>query len=111
MAVLVAWIIAGGGCAPFQTVPLDLTPTSVRVFVDGEPLAPVPAELELRADRDHTVFVKAEGFQPQLVVLRTTREGREDVLEPAAVQVRLEPAAGKGRDLQIESDEEAAPGA
>lgn len=101
-------LVATSACAPKQRIPLDIGPGPVLLFVDGELVLEIPEELELRADRDHKVFVKRDGYTPEMVVLESTgREGR-DQLEPARIDIRLQPRRGD-RDVLIEGDDPAGP--
>jgi hypothetical protein len=65
----------------------------VTVFVDGERLDEVPAELRLRRDRAHTLFFSGGGFEKRSLILasRETEEGPR--LEPAdpCVELQFEP--------------------
>ncbi len=58
-------------CAHQQTIPVACVPEEVEIYVDGRLLDDVPEELTLRADEDHTLYFKGEGYRPELVVLRT----------------------------------------
>ncbi|MEZ4216602.1 MAG: hypothetical protein R3E88_09000 [Myxococcota bacterium] len=87
-----------------QVVPLDVGPGAVEVYVDGARAEGAPRELELRADRDHKVFVKRDGYTPALVVLETRRVDGRDALAPDAVRVRLRPRAGE-REVEIRDED------
>ena len=90
-----------GGCAPKQWVPLDLGPGAVDLYVDGRRVDGVPREVELRADRDHKLFVKRPGYLPELVVLEAREVEGDAVLRPPSVRVWLEPVIGD-RSIEIE---------
>ena len=90
------------GCATRQWVPLDLGPGAVELYVNGDRAQEVPPELELRADRDHKLFVKRPGYIPELVVIETREVDGRETLVPGEVRVRLLPIAG---DRQIEIEE------
>lgn len=105
LAAVLVLGLSSGGCAPKQRVPLDLGPHPVELYVDGEPVEPVPAEVELRSDRDHKLYVKHPGYVPELVVLETAEVEGRDRLEPQSVRVRLEPVQG-GRDVEIDEVDE-----
>ena len=90
------------GCAPFQTVPLDVEPRESLVYLDGEIVLENPEVLKLRSDRDHTLLVKSEGHRGELVVLRSVLRDGDPVLVPAGVRVRLEPSRSNRREVQIE---------
>lgn len=96
-----ALLAAQPGCAPKQRIPLDVGPGPVLVFIDGELVPETPEAVELRADRDHKVFVKREGYTPQLVVLETSERDGRDRLLPARVDVRLERRLGN-REVQVD---------
>ena len=99
VAGIVAVVV--GGCAPKQWVPLDLGPGAVDLYVDGRRVDEVPSEVELRADRDHKLFVKRPGYLPELVVLETREVEGDAVLRPPSVSVWLEPVIGD-RSIEIE---------
>lgn len=103
----VALLAAQPACAPKQRIPLDVGPGPVLVFIDGELVLETPEEVELRADRDHKVFVKREGYTPQLVVLETSELEGRDRLVPARVDVRLQPRLGD-REVEVDVEEEPA---
>ena len=94
-------------CAPKQRIPLDACVTEkVVVYVDGRLLEARPAELELRSDQPHKLYVKRPGEPPRLVVLETTEDGEgRPRLEPADPCKELL-AVGLDRELTIEVDEE-----
>ncbi|MGH0034933.1 MAG: hypothetical protein ACQGVK_07885 [Myxococcota bacterium] len=91
-------------CAPLQVVELAVEPTPSSVHVDGEVVEPVPGALELRADRDHKLFFKRDGYRPALVVLQSRAGEAGPRLEPARVEARLDPLAGGGREVTIERE-------
>ena len=90
------------GCAARQWVPLDLGPGAVELYVNGDRAQEVPPEVELRADRDHKLFVKKPGYVPELVVIETRVVAGRETLVPGGVRVRLLPIAG---DRRIEIEE------
>lgn len=90
-------------CAPVQRVPIDSAPRDSSVFVDGDPVGTAPVEVELRADRDHSVFIKRDGYRPELIILRSQVRDSRPRLEPGDVRVRLVPIE-RGRELDIEVD-------
>lgn len=106
-AALLACGVAG--CAPTQTISLALEPTPVEVYVDGRRLAGgAPESVELRADRSHIVMIKRQGYRSQQVALRSTRTEDGYRLLPGRVNVALRPATGRGRNVEIEVDDEGA---
>ncbi|MFP8873297.1 MAG: hypothetical protein VCB42_01910 [Myxococcota bacterium] len=107
---------AGGGvvlltlvlvaCAPRQQIPLVVDPPEAELYVDGEVVEEPPEFLDLRSDRDHTIFVKSPGHRAELVVLRSVQHPEEvPELNPDSVRVRLELLDPTGRDLLIEEAE------
>jgi len=103
-AVLAASVFLALGCAPLQVVPLEVEPAPGSLHVDGQEVVPVPRTLELRADRDHKLYFKRDGYRPELIVLRSLEDESGPHLVPARVQARLRPLAGGGRDLTIETE-------
>ena len=93
-------------CAPRQQVPLAVYPPDAELFLDGEVLEQAPEVLDLRSDRDHTLFVKSSGYQSELVVLRSLkRPEKGPELAPESVAVRLKSLDPSGRELVIEEAE------
>jgi hypothetical protein len=92
-------------CVPTQQIALQVAPRGATLWVDGQEHPGPPARIELRSDRDHTLFFRARGHRPELVVLRTTRRGGRSVLEPEEVQVTMTPSTSLGRSLEIEQIE------
>ena len=104
LALLFAASALQFGCVTRQRVPLDVGPGPVLLFVDGELATEIPEELELRADRDHKIFVKRDGYTPELVVLESRELDGRDRLEPPRIEIRLKRKRGD-RDVRIEDDE------
>lgn len=99
-------LLFGLGCAPVQVVPLSVEPTPGSLHVDGRAVSPVPDHVELRADRDHKLYFKRDGYRPELVILRSQDGEAGPRLEPARVQARLQPLSPGARDVQIEREGE-----
>lgn len=97
----IAAVAACSTCAPLQRVPIDSAPRDSSVFVDGEALGSPPLAVDLRADRDHSVFIRREGYQPVLVILTSEKQERGHRLDPGEVRVQLTPLE-RGRDLEVE---------
>ena len=95
-------VLALSASTPTQVVPLDVEPSGVRVFVDGQPVPGAPASLTLRSDRPHVVHLERDGHQAQQIILETRKTGSGTRLEPAAVRARLEPVVPKERQVTIE---------
>ena len=101
-AVFVGTLLSLACRMPTQRVPLHLEPRSLSVFVDGEEVPGVPAELVLRSDRAHVLFFRREGYQPQRLVLKTGEREGEPYLLPSEVHIRLAPTVPRDRELVIE---------
>ena len=91
-------------CAPMQSVWLDLGPDRPVLFVDGVEWSETPEMLELRADRDHTLFFKQPGHRPQLVVVESVEGDGGPELRPDSLRVRLLPLADGGTEVEVELD-------
>lgn len=93
------------GCAPKQRVPIDVRPQTAQLYLDGQAVETMPRAVELRADRDHKLFFKQEGYRSELVVLRSVpgRKGDER-LDPPVVRVELVPLDRSGREVEIEAE-------
>lgn len=98
----------GAGCAtPLQPLGVVSEPPGAEVYVDGAPAGTTPLELALPPAADHSVYLKKDGYRPELVVLSPNR-GPDGVefLTPADVRVRLVPLADpRGREVEIEVEE------
>lgn len=96
------------GCAPTQVVLLNVEPKPVVLYLDGEAQKQLPESLELKSDRDHKLFFRKEGYQPELVVLVTKNVEGEPALVPDRVDVQLQRLRAESRpdlSLTIEDDE------
>ena len=97
-------LILVSGCAPRQAVPLmlGLMTDGAEIFVDGERLDGLPKEIELRADIDHTVFVKRDGYLPELIVLRSQGEAGSERLEPSSIDLKMTRRVSGPRAVEIQ---------
>lgn len=86
---------------PFQRVPIEVTPVDADVFVDGKQMDAGNRSPNLRSDRDHTVFLKAEGYRPELIILKVDRAEGRPRLDPASVRVDLRPLV-PNHDLEVD---------
>ena len=93
------------GCAPTQMIGLAVEPEPVVMFVDGERVDELPPEIELTANRDHTVFFKREGYRSQLVVLRTSERDGVDRLSPEKIELRLKRVTDSTPGITVELEE------
>lgn len=82
---------------------IESAPAGAQIYLDGILIGQTPTKVRLSRDRAHKVFLKLDGYRPELVVLQHhTPEDRIDFLTPADVSVRLVPeASGIDRDLNI----------
>jgi hypothetical protein len=106
-AGLVALLVAGcATCARNQRVEVRSTPSAAQVFVDGDLVGETPAQLTLRREHDHSVFIKKPGHVPELVVVESqlSDEGVR-FLVPWEIHVRLAPADARDRDLEVETED------
>jgi hypothetical protein len=98
------------GCAAYQNVGVESDPPGAQIYVDGKLEGVTPLELRVSRDAPHTVYLKKEGFRPELVVL-DRHEATDGVhfLTPADVSRRLAPGPSSDpeleRRLQIELEE------
>jgi hypothetical protein len=106
LALMLGVSLSAVACAPKQRVPIDVTPLSTAVYLDGQQLEAMPRELKLRSDRDHTLFFKSDGHRSELIVLRSDASEGKPRLDPAGVRLRLVPLDPTGRDLVIDSGDE-----
>jgi hypothetical protein len=94
-------------CAGHQVLAVRSDPEAAQIFVDGELVGETPARLALRRELDHVVFLKKEGYRPELALVHTNRspDGLA-YLTPWEIDVRLlaldDPAA---RDLEIQTED------
>jgi len=100
-------MLAALGCVAKQTIPVDAGPQPLALYVDGTLQATVPGEVELRSDRDHTLYFKKEGFRSELVVLESSEADGRDRLQPGTVRVRLQPRGSSGGEVEIEGADSA----
>jgi hypothetical protein len=82
-------------------------PEAAQIFVDGELAGETPARLALPRQVDHSVFVKKEGYRPELVLVHSNRspDGLE-FLTPHEIDVTLVPLVDtRPRDLEVETED------
>jgi hypothetical protein len=96
------------GCAQYQYVNVQSQPEGAEVFLDKQRVGVTPLELRIDRTRAHAVYVKREGYRPELVVLEMQRApGGLPFLTPPDVELRLVPGEAnpdQERDLEIEVD-------
>jgi hypothetical protein len=101
LVVAAGFVASCSTCAPVQRVPIDSNPPGATIFVDQQEVGASPMEVDLRADRDHSVFLKRDGYRPQLVILESRQAEDPPRLDPAAVRVRLLPIE-PGHELEVD---------
>lgn len=99
--LLLCLALALAGCAAYQNVSIESDPPGAEIFLDGEPIGTTPQVLRVPRDRDHSVYLKKEGYRPELVVLEK-HEANDgiDFLTPADVAKRLAPGPSSDPDLE-----------
>ena len=98
-ALLLAVVFSG--CAAYQNVAIESDPPGAEIFLDGHSVGQTPQSLRVGRDTDHTVYLKKEGFRPELIVLEK-HEANDgvDYLTPADVAKRLSPGPSSDPDLE-----------
>jgi hypothetical protein len=93
-------------CAQYQRVGVSSQPAGAEIWLDKELVGHTPLELRLDRRAAHAVYLKREGYRPQLVVLeRLADPDGLSFLAPPDVEIRLIPGAQsteQQRDLDIE---------
>ena len=89
----------GLGCANYQELNVTSSPADADVFLDQRRLGKTPLKLTVERTRDHALYVKKDGYTPELVVLtlRDAPDGRK-FLTPADVFVTLTRGRSDGFD-------------
>jgi hypothetical protein len=100
--------LGASGCAHYQRVGVHSEPSGAEVWLDKQLVGHTPLELRIDRTAAHAVYLKRDGYRPELVVLDLVRapDGLA-FLVPPDVEVRLVPGAGSDdqqRDLEIEVD-------
>jgi sirohydrochlorin ferrochelatase len=98
-ALLLAVCLAG--CSAYQNVAIESDPPGAEIFLDGKPVGQTPQRLRVSRELDHTVYLKKEGYRPELVVLEK-HEANDgiDYLTPADVAKRLSPGPSSDPELE-----------
>ena len=101
------------GCSAYQNIAIESDPPGAEIFLDGKSVGQTPQNLRVPRDLDHTVYLKKDGYRPELVVLEK-HEANDgiDYLTPADVAKRLSPGPSSDpeleRRLRIEVEEKPA---
>jgi hypothetical protein len=107
------WLLALclAGCASYQNVGIESDPPGAAIYLDGKPVGQTPQTLRISRDAAHSVYLKKEGFRPEMIVLEK-HEANDgiDYLTPADVVKRLAPGPSSDpeleRRLKIEVDDD-----
>ena len=92
-------------CAARQAIPVRCVTHPVEIYVDGRLLEGTPALLELDTNEPHKVFVKAEGYEPQLYTFEPVLDAEgASIFERKDLCIELVPV-GQGRVLEVEVDD------
>ena len=107
--LVAAAALGAAACAHYQNIGVQSDPSGANVYLDGELVGKTPTQLEVGRDRAHTVYLKREGYRPELVLLQhhDANDGI-DFLTPADIAKRLSPGPSSDpeleRQLKIEVD-------
>jgi hypothetical protein len=96
-------------CPPYQNVGINSTPSEAQIFVDGDLVGHTPAQISVGTLDDHKVYLKKEGYRPELVVLLLHRPTDQiNFLTPPDVYVTLTPLSDSSldSDVTVEIEEE-----
>jgi hypothetical protein len=97
-------------CASYQNIAIESEPAGAEIFLDGKSVGATPQSLRISREQAHTVYLKKEGFRPELVVLeKHDANDGIDFLTPPDVVKRLAPGPSSDpemeRRLKIEAEE------
>ena len=89
------------GCSAYQNFSIESDPPGAEIFLDGKSVGATPQSLRVSREQAHTVYLKKEGYRPELVVLeKHDANDGIDYLTPADVMKRLSP--GPSTDPELE---------
>jgi predicted acylesterase/phospholipase RssA len=98
---LIVLASCGLACAAYQNVGVESDPPGAKIYLDGEIVGQTPAKLRVSRDAPHTVFLKREGYKPELVLLeRHEATDGIDFLTPADITKRLSPGPSDDPELE-----------
>jgi PEGA domain-containing protein len=93
--------LCAAGCAHYQSVGVESDPAGADIYLDGELVGKTPMEVDVGRDAAHTLYLKREGYRPELVLLeRHEANDGIDFLTPADVTRRLSPGPSSDPDLE-----------
>ena len=100
-SLILAATLVLSACGHYQNVGIESDPPGAQIYLDGNPVAKTPTKLQVGRDRAHTIYLKRDGYKPELVVMdRHTATDGIDYLTPADVTKRLNP--GPSSDPEME---------
>ena len=98
-AILLALLVPA--CAAYQNVAIESDPPGAEIFLDGKPVGTTPQNLRVSREAPHTIYLKKEGYRPELVVLeKHDAVDGIDFLTPADVVKRLSPGPSSDPELE-----------
>ena len=99
--ILLIAALALAGCAPYQNIGIQSDPPGAQIYLDGKLAGVTPLDLRVPRDAAHTVYLKREGYRPELVVLyKHDAADGIDFLTPADVSRRLSPGPSDDPELE-----------
>ena len=108
--LLLCAALLSSGCAAYQNVGIESDPPGAEIYLDGKLAGQTPLELRVPRDAAHTVYLKKEGYRPELVVLeKHDANDGIDFLTPADVTRRLSPGPSSDPELERRLKIEVAP--
>jgi hypothetical protein len=108
--LLLCAVLLASGCAAYQNVGIESDPPGAEIYLDGKLAGQTPLQLRVPRDAAHTVYLKKEGYRPELVVLeKHDANDGIDFLTPADVTRRLSPGPSSDPELERRLKIEVAP--
>ncbi len=107
-AAALGLVLIAATCPPYQNVGINSTPSEAQIFVDGDLVGLTPAQISVGTLDDHKVYLKKEGYRPELVVLFLHRPTDQiNFLTPPDVHVTLTPLSNSSLDSDVTVEIEA----
>ena len=100
-SLILAAALAVSACGHYQNIGVESDPPGAQIYLDGQPVAKTPTTLAVGRDRAHTIYLKREGYKPELVVIdRHSATDGIDYLTQADVTNRLNPGPSSDPELE-----------
>ena len=91
----------GCAAAKYQDLRVSSRPAGAEIYLDGERVGQTPMRLRVGRDDHHKLFLKKDGYRPELYVLRLRRAADGiDYLTPADIDAPLVPGRRAGQPEQ-----------